>query len=37
VVVYPDPPIPTVEREIIDNALRRVAPNTEIKTLGELS
>jgi len=36
VVVYPDPPIPTVEREIIDNALKRVAPNTEIKTLGEL-
>jgi TIR domain len=36
VVVYPDPPIPTVEREIIDTALRRVAPNTEIKTLGEL-
>jgi hypothetical protein len=36
IVVYPDPPIPTVEREIIDNALRRVAPNTEIKTLGEL-
>jgi hypothetical protein len=36
VVVYPDPPIPTVEREIIDNALKRVAPKTEIKTLGEL-
>jgi hypothetical protein len=36
IVVYPDPPIPRVEREIIDTALRRVAPNTEIKTLGEL-
>jgi hypothetical protein len=36
VVVYPDPPIPNVEREIIDNAVRRLAPNVEIKTLGEL-
>ena len=36
IVVYPDPPVPTVEREIIDSALERVAPATEIKTLGEL-
>jgi hypothetical protein len=36
-IVYPDPPVPDVEREILDNALMRVAPATRIITLGELA
>jgi hypothetical protein len=36
-IVYPDPPVPDVEREILDNALKRVAPKTGIITLGELT
>ena len=36
-IVYPDPPLPDVEREILDNALMRVAPATRIITLGELA
>jgi hypothetical protein len=36
VVVYPDPPIPNVERQVIESALARVAPTVEIKTFGEL-
>jgi hypothetical protein len=35
VIVYPDPPVPNVEREIIDSALKRLGSNIEIKTLGE--
>jgi hypothetical protein len=36
IVVYPDPPIPNVEREIIDRALKRLSLAIEIKTLAEL-
>ena len=36
-IVYPDPPVPNVEREILANALMRVAPTTRIITLGELA
>jgi hypothetical protein len=36
-IVYPDPPVPNVEREILDKALMRVAPEARIMTLGELT
>jgi hypothetical protein len=36
-IVYPDPPLPKIEHDLIATAMRNASLSLELKTLGELS
>ncbi|PTM77110.1 toll/interleukin-1 receptor domain-containing protein [Cereibacter johrii] len=36
-IVYPDPPLSSIEEEVLSKALARISPTTRLSTLGELS
>lgn len=35
-LIYPDPPVPDIERQLLDKAAARLTPPPDIKTIGEL-